>query len=177
MIFLNANTLSTWVKLESVTWDVQRFGVENGFLSSHDAVHFALARLKAKIVVSSTEEEIALLLSDELDRFPELLTAGPAPDREIAARVWAFTGLSEVRFRWATLERPWDEIAEMLEILDEPAGYKGLVYYGPIPLLSRAPGIKGLTKKLDNILSKDGQMFGYADGVMVARSEGSSEPI
>lgn len=158
--FLNASALRRWVKLERITFDVQRIGVERGFIDATDVVRFALARLNAHVDVGPEEEEVALLLSDELSRFPELLARFPEPDRELASRVWAFAGLAQVRSVWTSLAQPWEQVADVVETLGEPKGYSGLIYYEIVPLFSRAPGLAGLLTKLDSALAEDASVFG-----------------
>lgn len=158
--FLTGKALRRWVRLESITWGVQQFGHENDFINQSEVVGLALDRLLIHVPTCPEEQEAALLLSYELSRLPHLFQGSSDLGREIAANVWAFAGLTELRSVWASLVRPWDHVAVILEALENPSGYSGLIYYEPVSFFARAPGLAGLLQRLDSALERDAELFG-----------------
>src|SRR5688572_20002463 len=72
------------------------YGYREGWLTRADVVALALAKYEAELPLSSAEEELALLLSCDLDRVDELIADLEFDDEptEQRARLWLFLSLA-----------------------------------------------------------------------------------
>ena len=107
-----------------------RFGYELGILSESDVVEAELRRMKDGLDLTNQETQLASLLSDELDKVPDLL--GPAETDPLPfdpARVWAYVGVMLLRARWTENRDAVYELAGLIESLGTPEPYRELVYY------------------------------------------------
>jgi len=97
------------------------YGFREGWLDRRNVVEVALAKYKAGVVLVPAEEELALLLSDELDRVEDLaasLEFSDEPD-ERRARFWLFLALA-----WLLEHRSeYDNPLRVIEMLWTDFGY------------------------------------------------------
>jgi len=107
------------------------WGFRRGWVSAEGVVAIALGKLIAGIYLPGPEEELALLLSDDLDRVAELvadLEFVDEPD-ERRARVWLFLALSWLLVRRHEFADPHEMIEMLYADFDSPAEIRDLVRY------------------------------------------------
>lgn len=121
------------------------YGFRHGFLSRADVVAVALEKYKAGVFLSGPEEELALLLSDELDRVDDLVGDLEIVDEptEQRARVWLFLSLAWLLEHRESFEDPLEVIELLYADFDYPDEIRGLVRYMP-PGPGEASGLDAL---------------------------------
>ncbi len=109
------------------------WGYSHGWVSPETAVAIALAKFEAGVYQPAPEEEIALLLSDDLDRVPDLLSDLEFVDEpaERRARVWLFLALAYVFEHRREYADPLGAVESLYGMFDYPAEIQGLVRYMP----------------------------------------------
>lgn len=110
------------------------FGFSEGFLSRSGVVDVALAKLEAGVELSSAEERVALLLSDELDLVDDLvddLGVGSEP-WERRARFWLLLVLSWVLENRDEFDDPLGLVELLYADFDYPEEIEGLVRFMPL---------------------------------------------
>lgn len=112
------------------------WGYRHGWVSAESAVAIAVAKLEAGAYLSGPEEELALLLSDDLDRVQELLkdlefVGEPA---ELRARLWLFLSLAFVFERRDECDDPLGVVEDLYALFEYPDEIQGLVRYMPVPV-------------------------------------------
>jgi hypothetical protein len=114
------------------------YGYRGGWLAGEGVVVVALTAWEAGEPLSCAEEDLALLLSDELGRVPQLIDDldRSSAHEDDAGAVWLFLALA-----WLHERRPADlDVWESIEMLYADFGYpkeiEGLVRFMPL-----APGL------------------------------------
>ncbi|MGC5258181.1 DUF2247 family protein [Gordonia sp. DT218] len=135
-----------------------RWGYDNLWVEAEDVVALTLTSVVADPEPLAAVEELSLLLSDELDRVPELigcLTPDPEP-------VWMY-----LTTEWV-VEHPADFAGAPLETVEQlytdfgyPAEMEGFITYMPTPP-GGTPGIDGLWERLREFLAAGTARFGSA---------------
>ena len=94
--------IATLIGVENFSFDVLTFGYSLGLISANDAVAIELERLNLAITLSDAEEEIALALSDELDRVEDRLRVGSGESCENshAKELWLYAIVGQMRREW-----------------------------------------------------------------------------
>ncbi|MFW0786626.1 DUF2247 family protein [Gordonia sp. CPCC 206044] len=134
------------------------YGHLHQWISAEGVVALALSGVAADSEPMLAVEQLSLLLSDELDRVPELVTQLNPDD----AAIWVYLTVA-----WVT-EHPADFDDEPLQVLDKlyadfgyPGEMEGFVTYMPAPD-GTEPGMVGLRERLDDFLAASADRFGAA---------------
>jgi hypothetical protein len=111
-----------------------RYGYEHGWLDDADAVAIALA-LYGHGAVPPVVEELALLLSDDFDRVPSLVSrlSQGEPDAEGPARLWLFLALAWVHAHAADFADPYETVEMLYTDFGYPSSIEGMVRFMPPP--------------------------------------------
>lgn len=109
------------------------YGFREGWLTRFDVIAVALAKYKADLPLSRSEEELALLLSDDLDRVDELIADLEIVDEpaEQRARLWLFLALAWLLERRQDFSDPLMVIEMLYADFDYPDEIQGLVRFMP----------------------------------------------
>lgn len=109
------------------------YGFRDGWLTNVDVVIVALAKYETSVPMNSAEEELALLLSDDLDRVDELITDLEVVDvpLETRARFWLFLALAWVLEHRHDFDDPFEVIEMLYADFDYPKEITGLVRFMP----------------------------------------------
>lgn len=109
------------------------YGFREGWLTSVDVVAVALAKYEADLPLRSGEEELALLLSEDLDRVDELITDLEIVDEpsEQRARLWLFLALAWLLEHRQDFRDPLEVIEMLYADFDYPDEIQGLVRFMP----------------------------------------------
>ena len=112
------------------------WGYRHGWVSAEGAVAIALAKLEAGIYLPAPEEEVALLLSDDLDRVQQLLEDLEFVDEPVErrARLWLFLALAHVFSRRCEFEDPLGVVEDLYALFEYPDEIQGLVRYMQAPV-------------------------------------------
>ena len=148
-------------------------GYRRGWLSEHDVVTITLSSYGKGVEQSGPEKDLALLLSDELDRVPQLMgeIAESLKPEADSSPVWLFlalTWVSELRAAHAAIvnEHRADyldplEVVEMLFTdFDYPDEMQGIVRFIP-PLPGAATGNRAIEGRWKDYLTR--KAAEYAD--------------
>ena len=159
---LDAVTLRQFVRLDAISPHVLRFGYVKGIIDEQHVVDLQLRRFQHGLASGVSEEDLALLLSDDLSRVPILLESATASPPAIdPARVWAYVGTKLIRTRWEANPEAIYELAGLIESLGMPESYRGLVYYEPRAKGSVKAGSPArLLRAIDERLQMDGETLG-----------------
>jgi hypothetical protein len=109
-------------------------GYEMGLLDDRGAVKVAESLL-AGGAIPSWVEDLAILLSSEYDRVPELLSERASSESPIEdpSRVWLFLVLAHLHAHRDEVADPLGEIESIYADFEYPAEIDGLVRYLPAP--------------------------------------------
>jgi len=109
------------------------YGYREGWLTSGDVVAVALAKYQADLALTSAEEELALLLSADLDRVDELVADLEIVDEpaEQRARLWLFLALAWLLEHREDFSDPLEVIEMLYADFDYPDEIQGLVRFMP----------------------------------------------
>ena len=161
---MSAEKVLEHLRLSVITPAFMEFGRRHAYLERVDVVALALARLDAGVAQSPAEEAIALLLKDDVERCDDLLSiaiAKTAPGDP--ARVWAYLWARDIRNSWHVREESIYDLADVIEELGVPETYRHLRYYDPAPGGRGSRGRRSLLADLDDVLSRDGALYGRVD--------------
>lgn len=112
------------------------WGFRHGWISAEGVVAIALAKMEAGVYLPRPEEDLALLLSDELDRVSDLAADLEIVDEpaERRARAWLFLALSWLLQRRHEFADPHEVIEMLYADFESPPEIRGLVrYIQPVP--------------------------------------------
>ena len=109
------------------------YGFREGWLTRADVVAVALAKYEADLPLSPAEEELALLLSDDLDRFDDLIVDLEIVDEpsEQRARLWLFLTIAWLFDHRQDFRDPLEVIEMLYADFDYPDEIQGLVRFMP----------------------------------------------
>jgi hypothetical protein len=130
------------------------YGFRGGWLADRDVVSIALARLEAGEVLSPPEEELALLLSDDLGRVPELvddLGESVAVQGDPAA-VWLFLTLAWIYDHRSEYLEPLEVVEMIYADFGYPEEIEGLVRFMPASP-GAATGYSAIQRRWEDFLS------------------------
>lgn len=116
------------------------YGFRHGWLRRADVVTLALARYEAGSRLSQPEEQLALLLSDELDRVDDLVAELEISDEpaEQRAALWLFLALAWLLDHRESFDDPHAVIEMLYADFGYPQEIQGLVRYMP-PVTGPSP--------------------------------------
>ena len=109
------------------------YGFREGWLTRTDVVGVALAKYEANLPLSSTEEELALVLSTDLERVDELIADLDTADEpaERRARLWLFLSLAWLLEHRHDFADPLEVIEMLYADFDYPEEIESLVRFMP----------------------------------------------
>ncbi len=136
------------------------YGFQEGWLSRNAVIAIELAKYEAGLSLSSAEEELALLLSDDVDRVDELVRNLEISDEptERRARLWLYLALA-----WLLDHRSdYDDVLEVIEMLyadfDYPEEIRSLVRFMP-PGPGDRPGVEGIEQRWRDFVDRVGREY------------------
>jgi hypothetical protein len=136
------------------------YGYHHGWLSDSDVVAVALANLNLGGPLPSAEEDLALLLSDDYDRIPEIIndlsrssSGGGNP-----AAVWLFLALAWLHEHRSDYLEPLEVIEMLYADFDYPDEMAGLVRFMPAPP-GAATGYRAIEQRWEDYLDRKGLEF------------------
>lgn len=144
------------------------YGFREGWLTRADVVAVALAKYKANLPLHSTEEELALLLSADLERVDELIADLDIADEptERRARLWLFLSLAWLLEHRQDFGDPLEVIEMLYADFDYPEEIEGMV--GFMPASDPDAGVDAIERKwrafVDRLSSEYDQRDLAADG-------------
>lgn len=109
-------------------------GVEQGWLSPFDAVTIAVEKLARGCLLMPPEERLALLLADDLDEVPALVSelgVGFEP-MELRERLWLFLALDWLADHRGDFDDPYEVIEKLYADFGYPTEIAGLVRWMPV---------------------------------------------
>lgn len=109
-------------------------GLEQGWLSSGDVVAIAVEKLDRGCLLTAAEERLALLLTDELDAVPSLVSelgVGYEPT-ELRERPWLFLALDWLADHREQFDDPYEIVELLYADFDYPGEIAGLVRWMPV---------------------------------------------
>jgi hypothetical protein len=111
------------------------YGYRGGWLEDRDVVGVALAGFEAERGLPSAEEELALLLSDDLGRVPELMEeiARSSAEEHDPGTVWLFLALAWLHEHRSEHVEPLEVVEMLYADFDYPEEIEGLVRFMPPP--------------------------------------------
>lgn len=131
------------------------YGISEGWLSRQDAVEVALAKYKAGVTLSPAEEELALLLSSEIQRVDDLLSelesSGEPVERR--ARYWLYVALSWVFEHRSEYSDPLQVIEMLWADFGHPDEVHTLIRFMPQEA-SENPGIEAIERRWQAYLDR-----------------------
>lgn len=121
------------------------YGFREGWLSREGVVEVALAKYNANVALLPAEEDLALLLSDDLDQVEEMVGTLEFSDvpAEIRARFWLFLALAWLLDHRSDYEDPFGVIEQLYADFDYPEEIRSLVRFVP-PGPGDLPGVEGI---------------------------------
>lgn len=112
------------------------YGYRSGYIDEQAVVQLATIEVDRGRCDVPAVEELGLLLSDELDRVPDLITqidtAGPTASSD-PSRVWLFLHLALAYEQKTSSVDPLSEIEAIYADFDYPEEIEGFVPYLPAP--------------------------------------------
>ena len=131
------------------------YGFRDGWLLPADVVAVALAKYEASVPMSNTEVELALLLSDDLDRVDELTEALEILDEplEARARLWLFLALAWVLEHLGDFDDPFEVVEMLYADFDYPDEITGLVRFMPAEG-GQAVGLRAIEERWRQYVSR-----------------------
>ncbi len=129
-------------------------GFGGGWLDEQGVVGVALAEMVAGVSLDEVMERLALLLSDELNLVPdlvsELLSDGGTPTD---GRFWLFEALAWVFEHRADFEDPLGVVEMLYADFDYPTEIEGLVRYMPAPP-GEPTGVEAIERRWADFLDR-----------------------
>ena len=140
------------------------YGVQHGWLSRQDAIAVALAKYEAGTELNSAEEELALLLSDDVDHLGDLIADLAVSDEppERRARLWLFLALASLREHRSQYADPLGVIEMLYADFDYPDEIRGLVRYMPARPGETA-SIEGVERRWQEYVDRVGTEYRHRD--------------
>lgn len=136
------------------------YGYRHGWLSEQDVVSVALSAFEAGDDLPSAEEDLALLLSDDIGRVPDLVgnvaeTSAVEPD---PGGVWLFLALAWLHDHRSEHLEPFEVIEMLYADFEYPDEIAGLVRFMPPPA-GAASGHRALEQRWEDFLSRKSAQF------------------
>lgn len=140
------------------------WGYRHGWVSGESAIAIALAKLEAGACLPAPEEELALLLSDHLDRVQELLEDLEFVDEpaERRARLWLFLALAYVLDRREQFEDPLGVVEDLYALFEYPDEIQGLIRYMPGPV-GEPMGVDAVMQRWASWVASVGQEYRHRE--------------
>lgn len=137
-------------------------GYRRGWLSEHDVVTTTLSSYGKGVEQSGPEKDLALLLSDELDRVPQLMgeIAESLKPEADSSPVWLFLALTWVYEHRADYLDPLEVVEMLFTDFDYPDEMQGIVRFIP-PLPGAATGNRAIEGRWKDYLTR--KAAEYAD--------------
>lgn len=137
-----------------------KYGFEHGWLTEAGTVQVATAIWESSPHMTSAPiEELALMLSDEFDRVPDVVAAVDSDDvGDDLARIWLFLALSWVHEHAGDFEDEFEVVEMLYADFGYPASMEGLVRFMPPPP-GEEPGLRGLRDRWDRFLVEETEFF------------------
>lgn len=143
------------------------YGYAKGFLSRADVVALSSHRMQVGVPLSVSEEQVALLLSDEYSQLDELLSppsyegmADPTAGSAIAdsRRFWAYVRTRAVRLGAGDGVEIWSQIEDAFEDLDLAPELEGLIRWLPARA-DQELGLEAMKSRLVDYLRSEDRFF------------------
>lgn len=111
------------------------YGFERGLLDAAGVVAAALDAYERGVPLSKPHEELALLLSDDLDRVEDLVNGMSLLDEptELRARFWQYASLAWLLSHLDATDDPQETIDALYAYFDYPEEMSGIVSFMPPP--------------------------------------------
>jgi hypothetical protein len=144
------------------------YGYAAGYLSRSSVVSIALAKLEAGVVLTAAEDQLALLLSDELDRVDDLAEdlAFVSEPSELRARFWLFMVLSWVFEHRCDFDDPLGVVEQVYADFEYPEEIEGFVRFMPAQP-GQVASVAAIEDRWVDYLSRTGRE--YAERVALMR--------
>jgi hypothetical protein len=131
------------------------YGFRMGWIRRTDVVDLALEKYEAGVPISSTEQDLALLLSEDYDRVDEWAQVLEISDQPVErrARYWAFAILAWLWERRSEFRDPFrliDLVYAEFEYPEEIAPLARFTVLGP----TDAPGFEGIEQRWRECVSR-----------------------
>jgi len=109
-------------------------GVTQRWLSPGDAVAIAVEKLERGSLLTPPEEGLSLLLADDLDEVPALVSELEVGDEpmELRERLWLFLALEWLADHRGDFDDPYEIIEMLYADFGHPAEIAGLVRWMPV---------------------------------------------
>jgi hypothetical protein len=140
------------------------YGFRHGWLSRRGVVDVELARHEADLDLSSAEEELALLLSDDLGRVDELVDQMEVSDEPVEqrGRVWLYLALAWLLEHRSAYDDPLAVIEMLYADFDYPEDIRSLVRFMP-PGPGDRPGVEGIEQRWSDFVARLGREYRERD--------------
>ncbi|KIA61653.1 DUF2247 family protein [Nocardia vulneris] len=131
-----------------------RYGYEHQWITSKDVVALALTSIVPADDKMAVIEDISLLLSDELDRIPDLMEKLFDHDE----KVWLYLALAWVHENRSEFEEPFKTVDLLYADFGYPDDVGDFVTFMPPPP-GGVPGVPGLTQRWQKYLDDNRAHF------------------
>jgi|SRR5579884_2447443 len=140
------------------------YGFREGWLSRQGVVEVELAKYKAQRKLPPAEEELALLLSDDLDRVDELIAELEVSDEpaERRARLWLYLAMAWLLDHQSHYKDPLEVIEMLFADFDYPDEIRNLVRFMPPGPGDRA-GVEGIQERWRAFVDRVGREYRERD--------------
>lgn len=129
-------------------------GFRDGWIDEEGVVGVALAEMVAGMPLDEVMERLAVLLSDERDLVPDLVSELPSGGESPAdRRFWLFEALAWVFEHRADFNDPVGVVEMLYADFDYPAEIEGLVRYMPAPTGEPA-GVEAIERRWADFLDR-----------------------
>lgn len=136
------------------------YGYQHRWLDDRAVVQVALAALRAAREPRTVEEKLALLLSDELSRVPELLEdlVRSSPNEEHPDAVWLFLALAWLRQHRSEYPDPFEIIEMLYADFGYPEEIANLVRFVP-PSPGAPTGYRALEQRWEDFVNRRSALY------------------
>jgi hypothetical protein len=136
------------------------YSYRRGWLGDRSVVDVALAAFEAGVGLPSAEEELALLLSDQLGRVPELVEdlARSSAEEHDPGGVWLFLALAWLYEHRSEHLDPLEVIEMLYADFDYPEEIEGLVRFIPPPP-GAASGHRAIEQRWEDFVSRKSTQY------------------